>query len=83
MTDKQNVTKAINFEQVAMSIVPPESSHRPFPVILDVGNLWRVTNVNQSVLDHVEAKGLVLLRLVLSQGVVHVKSIKLYLFQQQ
>ena len=83
MTNKQNISKTINFEQVTMSVVPPQSSHRPLPIILDIIDLWRVAYLYQPCLHHLKPKCLVLLRLVLCQGVVHVEPVELDLLQQQ
>ena len=83
MTNKQNISKTINFEQVTMSVVPPQSSHRPLAIILDIINLWRVAYLYQPCLHHLKPKCLVLLRLVLCQGVVHVEPVELDLLQQQ
>ena len=83
VTSEQNISEPVNFEQIAVQVVPPESPHRELPVVLDVGDLLGVAQVNQSRLGHLKSKVLVLLRLVLGQGVVHVKSIELDLVQPQ
>lgn len=83
MTNKQNISKPINFEQVTMSVVPPQSSHWPLAIILDIIDLWRVAYLYQPSLHHLKPKCLVLLRLVLRQGVVHVEPVELDLLQQQ
>ena len=56
MTCEQNISEPVNFEQISVNVVPPESSDREVPVVLDVGNLLRVAEVDQSGLRQLEPK---------------------------
>ena len=83
MAREKDITKPVNFEQISVKAVPPESSDRELSVVLDVGDLLRVAQVYQTSFCHLEAKIFILLGFVLRQGVVHVEAIELYLVQPQ
>ena len=83
MACEQNISEPVNFEQISVKAVPPESSDRELSVVLDVGDLLRVAQVYQTSFCHLEAKIFILLGFVLRQGVVHVEAIELYLVQPQ
>ena len=53
---EQNIAESINLEQVSVNIVPPQSSDREVPIVLDVGYLLRVAEVYQSRLRQLKAK---------------------------
>ena len=56
MAREKDITKPVNFEQISVKAVPPESSDRELSVVLDVGDLLRVAQVYQTSLCHLEAK---------------------------
>ena len=56
MAREQNISESVNFEQISVNIVPPQSSHWEVPVVLQVCNLLRVAEVDQSRLRQLEAK---------------------------
>ena len=56
MAREQNITESINLEQVSVNIVPPQSSDREVPIVLDVGYLLRIAEVYQSRLGQFKAK---------------------------
>ena len=53
---EQNIAESINLEQVSVNIVPPQSPDREVSIVLDVGYLLRVAEVDQSRLRQVKAK---------------------------
>ena len=83
MAREKDITKPVNFEQISVKAVPPESSDRELSVVLDVGDLLRVAQVYQTSFCHLEAKIFILLGFVLRQGVVHVEAIEFDLVQPQ
>ena len=56
MAREQNVSESVNFEQISVNIVPPQSSHREVPIVLEVGDLLGVAEVDQSRLRQLEAE---------------------------
>ena len=56
MAREQNISESVNFEQISVNIVPPQSSHWEVPVVLQVCNLLRVAEVDQSRLRQLEAE---------------------------
>ena len=56
VTREQNISESVNFEQISVNIVPPQSSHWEVPVVLQVCNLLRVAEVDQSRLRQLEAE---------------------------
>ena len=56
MAREKDITKPVNFEQISVKAVPPESSDRELSVVLDVGDLLRVAQVYQTSFCHLEAK---------------------------
>ena len=53
---EQNVSESVNFEQISVDIVPPQSSDREVPIVLEVGDLLGVAEVNQSRLRQLKAE---------------------------
>ena len=53
---EQNISESVNFEQISVNIVPPQSSHWEVPVVLQVCNLLGVAEVDQSRLRQLEAE---------------------------
>ena len=66
-----------------MKAVPPDSAHREAWLVLEVRDLGWVPDLYQSVLEQLKAKILIFRRLVLGEGVVHVKAIELDLLQRE
>lgn len=56
MTREQNISESVNFEQISVNIVPPQSSHREVPIVLEVGDLLGIAQVDQSRLRQLEAE---------------------------
>ena len=56
MAREQNVSESVNFEQISVDIVPPQSSDREVPIVLEVGDLLWVAEVNQSRLRQLKAE---------------------------
>ena len=56
MAREQNISESVNFEQISVNIVPPQSSHWEVPVVLQVCNLLGVAEVDQSRLRQLEAE---------------------------
>ena len=53
---EQNISESVNFEQISVDIVPPQSSDREVPIVLEVGDLLGVAEVNQSRLRQLKAE---------------------------
>ena len=56
MAGEQNIAESVNLEQVSVNIVPPQSPDREVSIVLDVGDLLGVAEVDQSRLRQLKAK---------------------------
>ena len=56
MASEQNIAESVNLEQISVNIVPPQTSDREVPIVLDFGDLLGVAEVDQSRLRQLKAK---------------------------
>lgn len=65
MHTDQDIAVRINFQQITVQRIEPQSAHRKRWIVLELQNFLRVSHVDQTLFDEVKAECLILRRFVL------------------